>query len=71
MSVKTRALARLAKQLAFIMAIMLSIYVIFLMVPLDILMVALPLAGLTVALYQIFLIYVAQEQQRADAEKMN
>ena len=69
MSVKTRALARLAKQLAFIMAIMLSIYVIFLMVPLDILMVALPLMGLAVALYQIFLIYVAQEQQRADAEK--
>ena len=71
MSVKTRALARLAKQLAFIMAIMLSIYVLFLMVPTQILVVALPLAGMAFALYQIFLIYVAQEQQRADAEKMN
>jgi hypothetical protein len=69
MSVKIRAANRLLKHLTLIMAIMLSIYVIFLHVPTQILVVVLPLMGMVFALYQIFLIYVAQEQHRADAEK--
>lgn len=62
MSIKTRAAARLAKHLAFILGSMLLIYIVFLSVPASVVLMILGGAGAVFFGYHLFMIYVSMEE---------
>lgn len=62
MSIKTRAAARLAKHLAFILGSMLLIYIVFLSVPASVALMIMGGAGAAFFGYHLFMIYVSMEE---------
>jgi hypothetical protein len=69
MSVKTRAAARLVKHLAFIVAVMVLVYLVFLSIPLDTFFMILGGLGVVFFSYQLFRIYVAMEEMAENRKK--
>ena len=69
MSVKTRAAARLVKHLAFIVAVMVLVYLVFLSVPIDIFLMVLGGSGFVFFGYQMFKIYVSMEEMSENRKK--
>ena len=62
MSIKTRAAARLAKHVAFILCSMLLIYIVFLSVPASVVLMIVGGAGVAFFGYHLFMIYVSMEE---------
>jgi hypothetical protein len=69
MSVKTRAAARLVKHLAFIVAVMVLVYLVFLSIPLDTFFMILGGLGVVFFSYQLFRIYVTMEEMSENRKK--
>jgi len=69
MSTKTRAAARLAKHMAFILGSMLLIYTVFLSVPASVFLMILGGAGAIFFGYQLFMIYVSMEEMSENRKK--
>jgi hypothetical protein len=69
MSVKTRAAARLVKHLAFIVAVMVLVYLVFLSIPLDTFFMILGGLGVVFFSYQLFRIYVTIEEMAENRKK--
>jgi len=62
MSIKTRAAARLAKHMAFILGCMLLIYIVFSSVPANVVLMIAGGAGVAFFGYHLFMIYVSMEE---------
>ena len=69
MSVKTRAAARLVKHLAFIVAVIVLVYLVFLSIPLDTFFMILGGLGVVFFSYQLFRIYVTIEEMSENRKK--
>jgi hypothetical protein len=69
MSTKTRAAARLAKHVAFILGSMLLIYIVFSSVPASVFLMILGGAGAAFFGYQLFRIYVTMEEMSENRKK--
>ena len=69
MSVKTRAAARLVKHLAFIVAVIVLVYLVFLSIPLDTFFMILGGLGVVFFSYQLFRIYVTMEEMSENRKK--
>ena len=69
MSIKTRAAARLAKHLAFILGLMVLIYTVFLSVPAGVFLMILGGAGVVYFGYNLFMIYVSLEEMAENRKK--
>lgn len=69
MSVKTRAAARLAKHLAVILSVISLIYVSFMFMSADVLLMILGGAGFVFSMVQVFKIYVSIEEMAENRKK--
>jgi uncharacterized membrane protein len=69
MSIKTRAAARLAKHLAFIIGVFVLIYTVFLSVPASVFLMILGGAGAVFFGYNLFMIYVSMEEMSENRKK--
>ena len=69
MSIKTRAAARLAKHLAFIIGVFVLIYTVFLSVPASVFLMILGGAGAVFFGYNLFMIYVSTEEMSENRKK--
>ena len=69
MSIKTRAAARLAKHLAFIIGVFVLIYTVFLSVPASVFLMILGGAGAVFFGYNLFMIYVSLEEMSENRKK--
>lgn len=69
MSIKTRAAARLAKHLAFIIGVFVLIYTVFLSVPTGVFLMILGGAGVVYFGYNLFMIYVSLEEMAENRKK--
>ena len=69
MSVKTRAAARMVKHLAFIVGVMVLVYLVALSIPLDTFLMILGGAGVAFFGYQMFKIYVTIEEMAENRKK--
>lgn len=69
MSIKTRAAARLAKHLAFIIGVFVLIYTVFLSVPASVFLMILGGAGAVFFGYNLFMIYVSMEEMSENLKK--